>query len=249
MASGETESKKCNKCGGDNDRGGRTQKCSKCMSPRSSTLKKHVRVCPECGLGYSGRTRIYCSSYCRNTANNKAKIARAGSKVVIKKKCNNCGEVKPAWEFNYDGSKIDGLSTNGCRKCQAKKHAEWRARNPNVIRNAYLQRSFGITSEKYDEILESQNGVCALCGRPPAGKRLAVDHDHQTGELRALLCHSCNRHKVGNLTLDDVTKIKKYLENPPIRQMHGGIKQYVPAGMEKPKTRRKKRAVSRRRIN
>lgn len=238
-----SKTSRCNTCCGENDRGGRTRKCSNCMSKKSSTLRKHKRTCLECGQPYTGRTRVYCSSFCRNTANNKAKIARSGTKVVPEKKCNKCGEVKPSWMFNYDSSKVDGLSSSGCRECQAQKHSEWRAKNPDVIRNANLQRSFGISSSEYDEIFEAQGGVCALCGRPPTGKRLAVDHDHISGEIRALLCHSCNKHKVGNLTLDDVNRIKKYLENPPVRQMFGGIPRYVPEGKEKPKRRRKRRTV------
>lgn len=219
------------------------------MSPKSSTLRQHKRVCSECQQSYTGRTRVYCSPFCRNTANNKAKITRAGSKVVSEKKCNKCLETKPAWMFNYDASKVDGLSTSGCRKCQAERHSEWRKKNPDTIRNANLQRSYGISVSEYEIILLAQNGVCALCGRPPTSKRLAVDHDHNTGEIRALLCHSCNKHKVGNLTLTDVTAIKKYLENPPVRQMFGGVPRYVPNGMENPpKRRRKRRAVTRNRI-
>ena len=38
----------------------------------------------------------------------------------------------------------------------------------------------------------AQNGTCAICGRPPRGKRLAVDHNHNTGKIRKLLCGPCN---------------------------------------------------------
>jgi hypothetical protein len=60
-------------------------------------------------------------------------------------------------------------------------------------RERNLRRKFGWTPKQYDEMLESQSGVCAGCGRPPAGeKRLAVDHDHKTDEIRGLLCDGCN---------------------------------------------------------
>ena len=70
------------------------------------------------------------------------------------------------------------------------------------IRSDSLKRRFGITPEKYDEMLEAQGGVCAICFREPdPGRRLAVDHDHACCPdryrtcgrcIRALLCTSCN---------------------------------------------------------
>jgi hypothetical protein len=59
-------------------------------------------------------------------------------------------------------------------------------------RKAYLQREFGITVERYDEMLRNQNGLCAICGNPGGRRLLAVDHDHATGKVRELLCHYCN---------------------------------------------------------
>lgn len=56
-----------------------------------------------------------------------------------------------------------------------------------------LKRFFGLTIVEYDRMLRAQNGGCAACGgQNVAGRRLAVDHDHKTGEVRGLLCHHCN---------------------------------------------------------
>lgn len=57
-----------------------------------------------------------------------------------------------------------------------------------------LRRNYGITLAEYDAMLEAQDNRCAICGRTPEenGKRLAVDHDHETGEVRCLLCSDCN---------------------------------------------------------
>lgn len=63
--------------------------------------------------------------------------------------------------------------------------AYWRAHN--------LKKDFNLTVEEYDAMHEAQGGVCAICGRPQQGKRLAVDHDHTTGKVRGLLCTACNR--------------------------------------------------------
>lgn len=54
---------------------------------------------------------------------------------------------------------------------------------------------YGITVEQYDAQLLKQNGLCAICKKPPingSGKKLHIDHDHSTGVFRGLLCHGCN---------------------------------------------------------
>lgn len=57
-----------------------------------------------------------------------------------------------------------------------------------------LKKRYGITVEQYDLLLKSQKGVCAICGGNNLDeKRLSVDHDHNTGEVRGLLCNTCNR--------------------------------------------------------
>ncbi len=69
-----------------------------------------------------------------------------------------------------------------------------------------MKRTFGITPEEYDGRLAYQGGECALCGRPPKdGKSLHVDHDHDTGYVRGLLCFSCNA-ALGHLQ-DDLGRI------------------------------------------
>ena len=61
----------------------------------------------------------------------------------------------------------------------------------NWARN--LMVKFGITAAEYHSMLEAQNGVCAIClGVNKNGKRLSVDHNHETGKVRGLLCQRCN---------------------------------------------------------
>lgn len=67
-------------------------------------------------------------------------------------------------------------------------------KNPDVGREAYFLRKFGITIAQYDAMLAEQGGVCARCHQPPGEgriKRLAVDHCHTTGVIRGLLCGPC----------------------------------------------------------
>lgn len=63
----------------------------------------------------------------------------------------------------------------------------------NRARERYLERQYDLPSGAYDELLEQQGGKCGLCRQwPKNGKRLVVDHDHDTGQVRGLLCNSCN---------------------------------------------------------
>lgn len=56
-----------------------------------------------------------------------------------------------------------------------------------------LRKNYGLTSEQYVQMLDDQKGVCAICANPPPeGKKLHVDHNHTTGEVRRLLCSRCN---------------------------------------------------------
>lgn len=75
--------------------------------------------------------------------------------------------------------------------------------NPEAMRDktfrANIKKLYGLTPEDYWGMFDAQNGVCAICNEPESitttdgvRRRLAVDHDHKTGRVRALLCTSCN---------------------------------------------------------
>ncbi len=76
----------------------------------------------------------------------------------------------------------------------AKDHPE---ETRKIARKSRLKLEFGMTVEEYDALLEFQKGVCKLCGVAPTAKRLAVDHCHETGRIRGLLCFMCNRNLIG----------------------------------------------------
>jgi hypothetical protein len=85
----------------------------------------------------------------------------------------------------------------------------------------------GLTIAQYDELLEAQGGVCAICGRPPKNRRLAVDHNHKTGKIRGLLCWVCNLKVLGRLerfmSFASLAQIEAYLRkfdpnNPLLRE-------------------------------
>ncbi len=66
-------------------------------------------------------------------------------------------------------------------------------------RESHLRRKYGITIADYDRMFAAQNGVCAICLEArPEERTLHVDHDHETGAIRGLLCFRCN-NAIGSL--------------------------------------------------
>ena len=83
-------------------------------------------------------------------------------------------------------------------------------------RASHLMRTFGISLEQYDEMLRLQGGGCAICRREPSPSiSLHVDHDHETGRIRGLLCFRCN-NSLGDLEDDPVLlrAALRYVEPP-----------------------------------
>lgn len=137
--------------------------------------------------------------------------------------CEFCGEVftpptlRPR-KFCSDNCKQRALywrenprETRACQVCGAdithlKRGAKWcsdpcaqkgrRTNNPELHIRHRLKSDYGLTLEEYELILASQGGVCAICGTDKIrgfGKRLAIDHCHDTGKVRGILCGNCNR--------------------------------------------------------
>lgn len=105
--------------------------------------------------------------------------------------CRDCQTDKPYAEFPKMKNGKLGLGTY-CRKCQQIRTVN----SPNYkanVRKAQLKRNYGISPELYDQKLDQQNGRCAICKELDENREfLSVDHNHQTGAVRGLLCHNCN---------------------------------------------------------
>lgn len=69
-------------------------------------------------------------------------------------------------------------------------HRAYRARNPARGRAQRLMKKYNLTIEQFDELLASQQGLCAVCNLERAA---VVDHRHCDGKVRGLLCSKCNR--------------------------------------------------------
>lgn len=83
---------------------------------------------------------------------------------------------------------------------------------------------YDLTEGQYAKLIDLQGGVCAICGRPPGATKLAVDHNHTTGEVRGLLCGrnpwtNCNRG-LGQFRDNPewLRRAASYLEDPPARR-------------------------------
>lgn len=101
--------------------------------------------------------------------------------------CPDCDTVKPLEDFPRTRASKSGRHSY-CKPCH---NSRGRATLENVggSRTYHLKRRYGITSLEADAMLAQQNGLCAICGAAPA---VHVDHDHATGQVRALLCFNCN---------------------------------------------------------
>ncbi len=78
---------------------------------------------------------------------------------------------------------------------------EWYTKNRERIINNRLKAVYGLTLLEYKYMNAIQAGVCAICKYPETSNHsvmktpmpLAVDHDHNTGDIRGLLCQTCNQ--------------------------------------------------------
>ncbi len=128
--------------------------------------------------------------------------------------CSKCKVEKPFDQFYIDRRSKTGY-TSRCRGCANEASKDWYRKSPEyrqIIRNSGLKTRFGIDQDDYFQMLEDQGGVCYICEEKPEGY-LHVDHNHKTGEVRGLLCKSCN-HGLGNFR-DNIAFLKnaiKYLD-------------------------------------
>jgi hypothetical protein len=85
---------------------------------------------------------------------------------------------------------VRGHYAKNAEQIRAKK----RAAPAGPKRRARILYKYGLTEERYNEILVSQGGRCAICRieKCKTGRRFAVDHDHGTGKVRGILCSACN---------------------------------------------------------
>lgn len=113
------------------------------------------------------------------------------------KRCFGCGVRKPFSEYYRLKRMPDGHMTR-CKTCSNKTRNEAfkeKPVDPDTRRKHLLKYKYGVAYEWYEGTLLEQQGGCAICGttQPAKGrKHLCVDHDHETGAVRGILCSDCN---------------------------------------------------------
>jgi hypothetical protein len=136
----------------------------------------------------------------------------------VRRVCTKCKVEKDISEFHRWSQGPDGYHYH-CKSCKASYRKRYDAQ-PRVTmssREYQLIRKYGVTLDAYNEMFESQGGVCAVCARPETRLNrsgdiapLAVDHNHNTGEVRGLLCRDCNI-AIGHAN-EDITRLTKMIQ-------------------------------------
>lgn len=141
--------------------------------------------------------------------------------------CSKCKVEKEEELFYRELRGKDNLRAE-CKSCtsedskirHAKRTKEQKEAFNLSVRSSYLKRVFGITLQQYDKLLLLQEGRCYICQNKPRTKKLAVDHDHKTKEVRGLLCMKCNRDVLGSAhdKVEILQRAVEYLLNPPAQK-------------------------------
>lgn len=129
--------------------------------------------------------------------------------MAKQKQCRHCLRTKPVTDFSTAGRRTtksgEPIWRSVCKTCNSQKTRERQKSDPNYARRRRelrLLNDYGITLAEYEAMFTAQNGVCLLCQRPETAINhrtgepfdcLVVDHDHENGKVRGLLCHRCNR--------------------------------------------------------
>jgi len=150
-----------------------SKRCPKCEQTKDAAAFNRNRG------SYDG-LQPYCRECSAVDARKRAKNIRdrriAGelpTVAVDSKHCSRCDTVKPAGEIGVRLASPDGLSS-WCKSCH---------------RDHQNLRKYDLTPEEFRELAEKQNGRCAICFESAP---LVVDHSHETGQVRGLLCGKCN---------------------------------------------------------
>ena len=135
------------------------------------------------------------------------------------KKCNRCRIVKPLDDF-YEHKKARDGRFNFCKLCHGIGTRKWRAEHPEktkkYARKHFIRNRYGLEPLWHLSLLREHDFKCAICGatQSDASKaELSIDHDHETGKIRGVLCGNCN-NGLGRFK-DDIDLLRKavsYLE-------------------------------------
>lgn len=184
------------------------KQCTKCEATKSIDKFYKDKKTKD---GYGGHCKVCQDQYTRDYYDRKLR-KRENLLTDHGKICKICRVEKSLSEFNIKHGTKKLSYRNECKKCESawkadhyktiavkerKKRKVYYKDNLKKHHHWYLTSKFGIGRDDYERMLAEQNGKCAICGtgRPYPNERIknfAVDHDHETGKIRALLCSTCN---------------------------------------------------------
>ena len=110
--------------------------------------------------------------------------------------CNACKRELPLSDYNKDRNDKHHGKQRTCRKCRKDYYHRMKAKDPDYVVKRCLWTRYRMTVEQWNAMLEEQGGGCAICGTTePRGQfnQFHVDHCHDGGHVRGLLCDGCNR--------------------------------------------------------
>lgn len=185
--------------------------CNACLISLPLTLKYF-----HCEPGWKYGFRATCKK-CRKLG------LKAAPKLEIKhKRCYKCDNI---FEKNNDNF-IPMKSSNGkyyfsreCRQCNNERQSKQYYNKSEEEKKISFEKNFkhdikkkyGLTLGQYQSMNDEQDGLCAICkGLPIPGQILCIDHNHQTGKVRGLLCRKHNA-AIGMLG-DDPVLVKAALD-------------------------------------
>lgn len=128
----------------------------------------------------------------------------------MERECTKCCVIYPIESFHKKKGAKDGRSRT-CKHCDYLVVKKSREKFKDLHTDYWLQRNYKISFEEFKAMEDRQKGCCAICGTKP-DYRLCVDHRHDTGKVRGLLCRQCNR-SIGQLgdTPEGLLRAYKYL--------------------------------------
>lgn len=113
-------------------------------------------------------------------------------RLELKRCTGECGQTLPRSAF-YKRTLGEEWISSRCRSCESIRSGDRQHQRTDYQKESGRLKKYGLTPESYAALFTSQNGGCALCQMPSLNCKLSVDHDHITGEVRGLLCSSCNQ--------------------------------------------------------
>jgi len=132
---------------------------------------------------------------------------------IPQKQCNKCKAFKPVSCFYKNHYNNDGLH-NRCSDCHKQYYRAWQKSSHGKANQRARTRKnvYGISHQQMTQMLAEQANGCAICEERIDEASLHIDHDHQTGKIRGLLCHNCNR-ALGGLRDDPRANASKFVSS------------------------------------